>query len=594
MVKRLLAPALGAFLVLSVVAHGQGYEIEDIGTISGSLQTDVQQYRDDPEINAPEVPEEILSNTFVNLLFTRGGFTAGIRFESYQNPLLGIDPRFGTSGDGTGIGIPYRFATYATDYFEVTAGNFYEQFGSGMVLRLYEERNLGFDNSIDGLRLRFMPTDGVKLTGFIGRQRSFFNLSEGIMRGADASVDLKELSEALLPKDMYATVGASVVSRYQEDQDPFLVLPENVLAWSTRANIAWGDFQLEGEYAYKINDPGVTNKLSYNTGNAYYVNASYATKGIGLSGAVKRIDNMDFRSDRTATGFTQQVNYLPALTKQHTWRLITLYPYATQPTGEFGYQFEGTFTIPKKSFLGKDETNIILNFSGIHALDTTRTGAFNYVNNSAFSDRMFFRDINVEIVRKFGRDFKVTLAYIDLKYDQDVIEARAAINESKFGVLHPQFFVTELWFKTGRGQSLRTELQYMTVGYEGDFYNPDGSLKKYRERDPVNNGDWAMILAEYSISPTWFFTVFTEMNFNRTRVVEASEDVDPSIVDEGGSVREDAQEIFYPTVNIAYVKDALRVQGGYGRIRGGILCVGGICRPVPASNGFSLGVQYTF
>jgi len=579
-----VALVLSALLVMGGSAIAQGVDIPDIGTISGSLQTDVSQYNPDSTINAPDVPENILSNTFVNILFTRGGFTAGLRFESYQNPLLGIDPRFGTTGAGTGIGIPYRFATYATDGFEVTAGNFYEQFGSGMVLRLYEERNLGFDNSIDGLRLRFMPVDGVKITGFIGRQRSFFNLSEGIMRGADATIDLKELGLGL-PDDVFATVGASVVSRYQADQDPFLNLPENVLAWSGRGNIGVGDFQLEAEYAYKINDPGVTNRLSFNTGNAVYVNASYATSGIGLSYAIKRIDNMDFRSDRTATGFVQQVNYLPALTKQHTWRLITLYPYATQPTGEFGQQVEGTFTIPKKSFLGDDETNIIVNFSQINALDTTRTDAFSYVNNSMSSSRVFFRDFNIEIVRKFGHDFKITLSYIDLLYDQDVIEGRAAINESKFGVLHPRALITELWFKTGRGQAFRTELQWMTVGYESDTYNADGSVAKYRERDPVNNGDWAMVLAEYSISPTWFFTVFTEVNYNRTALIEDANDE---------LVRVEADNIIYPSATIAWVKDALRVQGGYGRIRGGILCVGGICRPVPASNGFSLGVQYTF
>ena len=125
----------------------------------------------------------------------------------------------------------------------------------------------------------------------------------------------------------------------------------------------------------------------------------------------------------------------------------------------------------------------------------------------------------------------------------------------------------------------------MTVGYEADKVQPDGSVK-LQERDPFNNGDWAMVLAEYSISPTWFFTFFTELNYNRTLVVE--DEVS------GEQSRIDVDNVVYPSATIAFVKDALRVQGGYGRIRGGILCVGGICRPVPASNGFNLGVQYTF
>jgi hypothetical protein len=573
-VKRMFA--LLALLVISYAPSlAQGVTIDDVGIFSGSLQSDVQSYTEDTTIGAPEVPERILSNTFVNVLFNRGKLTLGFRFESYQNPLLGIDPRFGTTGAGTGIGIPFRFVNYVDDYFEVTAGNFYEQFGSGMVMRTYEERNLGFDNSIDGLRLRFMPVQGMKITGFIGRQRAFFELSEGIMRGADLNLDLKEISETFLPDDVYANFGASVVSRYQADQNPFLNLPENVLAWSTRANITVADVMLEGEYAYKINDPSATNGGTYNPGNALYVNASYASSGLGISAAMKRIDNMDFRSDRTATGFAQQVNFLPALTKQHTWRLITLYPYATQPTGEFGAQADVTYTIPKGSFLGEDETTISLNASVIHALDTTRTDAFHYDANFMWDDRIFFQDINIEIVRKFGKNFKITSSYINIKYDQDVIEGRAAIDETKYGVLTADFAEVELWFKSGKGTALRTEFQWMGVSYQEGV-----------ERDAVNNGDWVMVLAEYSISPAWFFSLFSELNYNRTDPVQ-----DPVT---GDVTRVDAENIIYPSASVAYVKNALRVQVGYGRIRGGILCVGGICRPVPASNGLSMNVSYTF
>ncbi len=539
----------------------QGYGIEDIGVISGSLQTDVQTYRQDSLIGAPDVPEQLLSNTFVNVLFSRGKFTAGLRFESYQNPLLGIDPRYGTTGAGTGIGIPYRFARYTDEAFDVTAGNFYEQFGSGMVLRLYEERNLGFDNSIDGVRLKFRPTEGLSLTGFIGRQRSFFDLSEGIMRGADANVDLDLIGGGLLPEGVVASVGGSVVSRYQPDQNPFLNLPENVLAWSARGNIVAGGFQAEFEYAYKINDPGATNAGSYNTGNAEYLNASWSTAGFGISAAAKRIDNMDFRSDRTATGFAQQVNYLPALTKQHTWRLITLYPYATQPTGEFGLQADVTFTIPKGSFLGDDATTITLNGSVIHAIDTTYIDPFHYEARFWWDERVFFQDINAEVQRKFGKDFKLTLAYINIKYDQDVIERRASINETKYGVITANFFVAELWFKLSKSNALRSEVQWMGVSHQ------QGAELA------LQNGDWAMLLLEYSISPSWFFTVFDEYNYGNA---------------------DEALRVHYPNATVAFVKDALRVQGGYGRVRGGILCVGGICRPVPASNGFTLGVTYTF
>jgi len=554
-----------SFLVVVIVAAisvaAQGVDIQDVGTISGSLQSDIQSYTQDTVIGAPDVPEKILSNSFFNLLFTRGKFTAGIRFESYQGPLLGIDPRFGTSGNGTGLGIPYRFAKYTDDMFEVTVGNFYEQFGSGMILRTYEERNLGFDNSIDGLRLRFMPADGLKITGFIGRQRAFWELSRGIMRGADVTLDVKELSETLLPDDVHLTLGASVVSRYQADDQDLLKLPENVLAWSTQANLMISDFSLDLEYAYKINDPAAANLLSFNTGSALYVNASFAGTGFGMNFAAKRIDNMDLRSDRTATGFAQQVNYLPAITKQHTWRLITLYPYATQPTGEFGMQGDIAITIPKGAGLGSDETMITLNASLIHAMDTTHTSPLTYNVGFWWAERVYYRDVNVEIQRKFGKDFKATLVYVNLDYDQDIIERRASPNETLYGVITANFVCLELWFQTAKNQSLRTEFQFMSASHQ-----PGAKLA-------IQNGNWVMALAEYTISPHWFFTVFNEFNYGNA---------------------DEALQVNYPNINVAYNTGALRVQGGYGRVRGGILCVGGICRPVPASNGMTLNATYTF
>jgi hypothetical protein len=544
-----------------VVAVGQG-DATDFGTISGSIQFDGQTYREDSIIGAPDVPEKFLSNTFANLTYTRGGLSAGVRFEAYLGPLLGYDPRYTTTGDGTGIGFPYLFARYQADIVDITVGNFYEQFGSGMILRTYEERNLGFDNSLMGIRAKFKPIDNLTITGLVGRQRSFWDLSQGIVRGADAEWRLGEGTFRPLPEDVHVTLGAAVVSRFQTDDNPLLKLPENVLAWSSRLKVEVSDFSLDAEYAYKVNDPSEVNLYSYNTGNALWTAMSYSTSGLGVNLAAKRIDNFDFRSDRTMKGNAENINYLPALTKQHTWRLITLYPYATQPLGEFGLQGDVVYTVPKGSFLGDDETTITLNYSQIYGLDTTAIDAFTYDAEFMCGDELYFRDFNIEVTRKFGKKFKATAAYINIQYNKDVIEFGNR-NEVKYGTINAQSAILELTFYPARGQSLRTEFQYMSADTL-----PEGATER-----AVLNGDWAMALVEYTISPAWFFTLFTEYNY--------------------GNSDEDLR-VFYPNANVAFVHDALRVQAGYGRVRGGILCVGGICRPVPAYNGFSISTTYTF
>jgi hypothetical protein len=59
---------------------------------------------------------------------------------------------------------------------------------------------------------------------------------------------------------------------------------------------------------------------------------------------------MNFRSDRTAQNNDLLINYLPALTRQHTYNLAaTIYPYATQPNGEMAYQGDITYTLKKDS-----------------------------------------------------------------------------------------------------------------------------------------------------------------------------------------------------------------------------------------------------
>ena len=49
--------------------------------------------------------------------------------------------------------MPYAYLKGRYKEAELTLGSFYEQFGSGFILRAYEERSLGIDNSLQGARL---------------------------------------------------------------------------------------------------------------------------------------------------------------------------------------------------------------------------------------------------------------------------------------------------------------------------------------------------------------------------------------------------------------------------------------------------------
>ncbi|MFN3269162.1 MAG: DUF6029 family protein, partial [Candidatus Kapaibacteriota bacterium] len=176
--------------------------------IGGSFQSDSYLYLKDSTIESAEAPEKILSNNYLFLTISTNNINLDLRYESYQNPILGFDPRY------QGSGIAYRSLSYKGDLIGITVGNFYEQFGSGMIFRAYEERNLGIDNSIDGAKIEVTPTDGLTFKGLIGKQRYFWSTSKAIVRGADAEFALSNLFPKIF-ENIPITIGGSLVSRYQ-------------------------------------------------------------------------------------------------------------------------------------------------------------------------------------------------------------------------------------------------------------------------------------------------------------------------------------------------------------------------------------------
>jgi len=522
--------------------------------ISGNLQADMQTYTEDTKIGASEAPEKLLMNSYANILASYGKFSAGLRFESFLNPLQGFDAR------NNGTGIAYRFASFKTENLDITIGNFYEQFGSGLVLRSYEEKMLGYDNALDGLRIMYQPFTGVYVKGLMATQRLFFQKNEtgfsrtvnqGLIRGFDAEVQLAEIFEPLANKGMQVILGGSFVSKYQKDNDPLLILPENVSTSAGRFSISFGKFLFSGEYAHKINDPSADNNNIYKTGNALLFNANFSQKGLGVLLSFKRIDNMSFRSDRNANINNLNINYIPITAKTHTYSLAAMYPYATQLNGEIAFQAEVMYKVPKGSlFGGKYGMNIALNFAKVNSLKKTPT--FDRMGYEAeffaFGEELYFQDFNVELNKKINKKLKLNLIYQNLNYNKDVIQGLAG-----YGTVKANVGILDMTWKIKPKHALRLELQGLMT-----------------EQD---KGNWAAALAEYSVSPKWFFTIYDQYNF--------------------GNPNADHRTHYF-NVAMAYIKGGNRFQLGYGKQREGIICVGGVCRNVPASNGFSFSITSSF
>ena len=516
------------------------------GEIHGNFQLDAQNYYEDTIIGAQKVPESMRMNAFANINYTRGAFKAGIRYESYLKPLLGFDSRY------NGSGITYRYASYEVDGLEFTIGNFYEQFGSGMVFRSYEERGLGVDNAMDGIRLRYKPTKGIYLKGVIGQQRFFFEKGEGLVRGLDGEINLNEFFDKLSNQKTTYILGASIVSKYQQDQNPLKRLPENVASSAVRLNVITPKINLNVEYAYKINDPSYTNKYVYKSGSALFASASYSHNALSILASAKYVDNMDFKSNRDATGNVLLINYLPAITKQYTYAFAAFYPYATQPNGEFGYQAEISYNLKKGTALGgKYGTLISLAYSHVSSLDTTHTNDdYGYkLNKISAGKTLMYEDVELSVARKLNAKWKLTYTYMYQIFNKDVVQG-----VSGYGTLYSHINILETQYKINKKNTIRTELQHL-----------------YTKHD---EGQWAMALAEYTVSPHWFFAVYDQYNYNNPHDAK--------------------KEVHYLTGTFGYIKNATRIAFSYGKQREGYLCVGGVCRQLPASNGVGVSITSSF
>ncbi|MFC2107260.1 DUF6029 family protein [Bacteroidota bacterium] len=564
---------LPILVLLPVAALAQS--VLEGGQVHGNFQLDGAYYLTDDKLDVTDKTLDgkyFRMNAFGNFIYTNKNFEAGMRFEAYLPPLAGFDPPSAYEG----AGVPYFYAKYKWKNLELTAGNFYEQFGNGLILRTYDEWQLGYDNSLRGFRAKYSPFKGMTLTGLIGTQRYYWepyqNGNRGIVRGFDADLYLNDLIPGLSDKKLQISIGGSFVSKYEKKETKTIVkdtsiyqykLPENVAAYAGRINLSYGRFAFGAEYAHKMSDPAAYNNNSlgyiYREGEALLVNLSYSRRGLGISLSGKRIDNMAYKSSRSEQGPVLDINYLPALTKQQTYSLSTIYPYATQPNGEMGMQAAIMYTIPKKSKLGgKYGTKIEFNYSNIYSLNKTRiapdipidsTGTKGY--NSDFfkvGDDKYFEEINVVITKKFNRKFKSIFSYVYQAYNQDVIEQKTGVP-----MVYANIGIADLTYKITPTKSLRFEVQHM-------------STKQDR-------GDWVMGLLEFNIAPKWFFTIMDEYNY-------------------GNPVEDD--KIHYYNANIAFVQGPTRISMAYGRQREGLLCVGGVCRLVPASNGFTITISSQF
>ena len=571
-IKRLLLAS--ALLLCGFMASAQ-HQIGN-GRISGDFGFNGMYYIPDSIIGAEPVDSKVRANAFLDILYSNGGFSAGARYEFYMFTLIDFE-KIGYKGQG----IKYFFADYTNKFVSVTAGTFYEQFGNGLTLRAYEDRQLGIDNSLMGGRIKITPYKGIHIKGVWGIERHNFESYIGrqdCVRGADVEFSFGEMFPVIQEKGFIAHVGANFVSKFEKSNEeiyfavtdslgepgiaviPQEKVPENVPAWAARATFGYGGFRLDAEYARKINDPNITNDFIYKPGQALFLSATYAMQGFGIAASFIRAENMEFRCQRWEYSNSDlMINCIPAINRQYSYQLIGDYSYASQPNNQIGAQLQINYQIPKKSVLGgKYGTDLTFNYSRFHNIEQvpvqeaieigTPTGTMGYTSSFfKFGPDLLYQDIGLEISHRFNnKKWKWILAYNYITYNLEILQGHE-------GMMRGHLVASDLSYKITPKHALRLELQHL--------YTKD------------DDGSSLYAMLEYSISPNWFFSVGDDWNY--------------------GNPLPD-HKIHYYNISCAYVWNTTRIALNFGKTKEGILCVGGVCRAVPASYGCGLSVTTSF
>ena len=548
--KKLLYIVLLSFSV-SVAA-----EEKDWGRVSASLESLNHVYVDDAANNFMPVSGidqnlnylnggRYATNNYLKVDYYKGRISAGMQLEGYFPTTIGYPIAQNK------LSLSNLYVGWTDDSYSVTAGTFYEQLGSGLLFRSWEDRALGLNNAVMGLRGSY-SSDFFSVRAFAGLPRldklqvmtdnGFFGFGladDVVIAAADASVSI---SDCFSWNDISLSLEGSVLYKHEE----LMAMPmskgckEDNIGWSGRLNAGFDGFYLKGEYV-GAGVQYINPFTDAQRGDAQLLELGYNKRGLGVSLTGRRlfrINQQIYTGAYDYDGSANIMSYTPAMCTQYTYMLTTLVPYSIPETtnalksGEFGAQLDAFYNFRRGTKIGgKRGMKVHANFSTYYSLD-----AEGHVKNGEF----LFRDFSIDVERQWSKQFKTTFLYSYQDYNH---------HENGIYVGESHTVVADLLYKWTSKFSTRLELQYLI----SDEYQKD----------------WMAALLEISLAPHWSIYASDMYNHGSTGM-------------------------HYYNAGLSYAYRWIRVAAGYGRYRAGYICSGGVCRQIPAYTGANITLTASF
>lgn len=548
-------------------ALGQSKD-SDKGQFSGNLLMTYQKYIRDDSIGAnTKVYKEntASADAWLFMQYRIKGYSFILRYDAFNNSPL-LDPQDAYTNHGIG----FWQINKSVDKLDITMGSFYDQFGTGILFRAYEQRQIGIDYAIQGMRLKYNINEKWAIKGFAGNQKgnikNRFGYANQVISGLniEGNLDLGKDS-----KYGALQVGASGVNRTldRETMDRLVgtintydladrfypkynVYGGNAYFTYTKDNFSW---TVEGNLKSKEAIMEDDSKFHLKGGKVLYTSMSWGKGGwnlgkqkasVGLNVQARHVDHFSFRTAPTENLLNGLVSYLPSMTRQNTYRLLSRYNAPGQAMGEDGIQGEIEFK-PRKG------TQIFFNGSYVQTLASN--GKLNKATGVMEAEKLFSENY-LEVVQKIGKHDKLKLGVQRIVYNQTRYESEPEYVPVKtitpFGE----------WLHTlDQGRSLRVEWQYLNTKND--------------------QGSFANLMIEMFVRKNLSIAVADMVNVVPHRYERMI------IAD---------KVLHYPTFFIGYTEKNTVFTLAFLKQQQGVNCSGGICREEPAFSGVRFTVSSNF
>lgn len=518
--------------------------------LGGGFQSNANIFLRDSQIGAANIPQydhQIFGGeAWLNLNASYAGFNGGIRFDLFNNSNL-LNPQ----GSYTDQGIGQWYITKSVNKLDLSAGHIYDQIGTGIIYRAYEERTQLIDNALIGVAAKMNFTPDWNLRGFFGKQRNLFSSYRSSIKGLAFNGFYQPKGDSV---NWSISPGAGFINRTlssemaeellgivagYEPVDQFIPF-YNTNAFTVFNTLNYKNLSWYIETAFKPKDiyfdptairslprgNSTLGKLVSKEGYVFYSSLSGTIQSLGFTLEAKKTLGMDFRAEPLLSLNKGLINFIPPMARINTYRLNALYYPATQFLSEMAYQ------VDLKYALG-DHWNFGVNYSDIR--------------DHSFKNQLY-NEIYGEIIYKKDDSWQLTAGVQHQLYNIAVYYGETG--EENVNTITP---FAELLYKFNRKTSIRVESQYMN--------------------NKTDIGSWVNGVVEIGYAPHFLFEISDMYNTQPTKGKKA---------------------LHYPALGIVYTDGPTRFGVRYVKQIEGIVCSGGICRLEPAFSGIRASINTTF